>query len=137
MSFALYYPVRSCVRIYIYISTVLQQSVCLVMLLSILSKGVYKHSSVKRIATESLNINYTCWYTLFLIPLLLSFWWSASSNTTKTPKLGGDMDTMSPDQHVWGKCGNPSCQLTLGELGKLGRLSCLEPRHGLFSYTCR
>ena len=28
------------------------------------------------------------------------------------------------------KCGNPSCQLTLGELGKLGRLSCLEPRHG-------
>ena len=36
-----------------------------------------------RIATESLNINYTCWYTLSLIPLLLSFWWSAS-NTTKT-----------------------------------------------------
>ena len=46
------------------------------------------------------------------------------------------MDTISPDQHVYGKCGNPSCQLTLGELGKLGGLSCLEPRHGPFS-TCR
>ena len=65
--------------------------------LSISSKEVYKHSSVKRIATGSLYINLTCWYTLSLIPLLLS---SGGVRALTPPKLGGDVDTMSPDQHA-------------------------------------
>ena len=56
LSFALYYPVRSCVLISTHISTVLQQSARL-SCCHILSKGVYKHSSVKRIATASLYVN--------------------------------------------------------------------------------
>ena len=56
LSFALYYPVQSYVRICVHISTVLQQSVCHAVL-SILSKGVYEYTSVKRIATGSLYID--------------------------------------------------------------------------------
>ena len=93
--------------VYGYVSTYLRYysslSVCH-SVLSILSKGVCKHPSVNRIATGSLYLNYTCWYTLSLIPLLLSF---GGVRALTPPKLGGDVDTMSPDQHAKGKCRNP------------------------------
>ena len=57
LSFALYYPVRSYVRICVHISTVLSSLSACRAVLSIVSKGVYKHPSVKRIATGSLCNN--------------------------------------------------------------------------------
>ena len=41
-----------------------------------------------------------------LIPLLLSL---GGVRALTPPKLGGDMDTMSPDQHASRKCRNPFC----------------------------
>ena len=67
--------------------------------LSILSKGAYEHPSVKRIATESLYIDETCCYPLSLIPLLLKFWWSSSSITTKTGVMW-----LSPCCHTFRRC---------------------------------
>ena len=66
------------------------------------------------------------------------FWWSASSNTTKT---GGVMwipclQTNTPRENVE----TPSAVQTLfleAMLGDLRRLSCLEPRHGSFTSTFR
>ena len=92
-----------------YVSTYLRYysslSVCHAVL-SILSKGVYEHPSVKRIATESLYIDETCCYPLSLVPLLLKFWWSSSSITTKTGVMW-----LSPCCHTF-RC----CSLTVRTL---------------------
>ena len=106
--------------------------------LSILSKGVYKHSSVERITTGSLYINSTCWYALCLIPLLLSF---GRVRALTPPKLGGVMwipclQKNTPMENVEAHFVFQTSFLE-AMLGELGRLSCLEPRHGSFSSTFR
>ena len=106
LPFALYDPVRPYVRICVtylryYSSLSVSHAV-----LSILSKGVYEHPSVKRIATESLYIDETCCYPLSLVPLLLKFWWSSSSITTKTGVMW-----LSPCCHTF-RC----CSLTVRTL---------------------
>ena len=136
LSFALYYPVRSYVRICVHISTVLSSLSACRAVLSIVSKGVYKHPSVKRIATGRLYINQTCWYPLSLIPLLLSF--------------GGVRFLSPPNWGMWIPCPRTNTPRESVEapsvfqtsfleamLGELGRLSCLETRHGAFSSTVR
>ena len=106
LPFALYDPVRPYVRICVtylryYSSLSVSHAV-----LSILSKGVYEHPSVEGIATGSLYIDETCCYSLSLVPLLLNF---GEVRALPPPKLEGDGDTMSPDQHALGKCRNPFC----------------------------
>ena len=103
LSFASYYPVRFCVRISIHMSTVPQQIVCLSCCL-VLSKGVYKPPRVNRIATGSLYIDQTCCYPMSLVPLLLNF---GGVRALSTPKLGGDVDTMSPEPTRLGKMSKP------------------------------
>ena len=78
LSFALYYPVRSCVRIYIYISTVLQQSVCHAVL-SICQKEC---TNIQALSESPLEVCILTRCVGTLVPD--SIWWSASSNTTIT-----------------------------------------------------
>ena len=42
-------------------------------------------------------------------PWFHCFWVFGGVRALTPPKLGGDMDTMSPDQHASRKCRNPSC----------------------------
>ena len=84
LSFALYYPVRSYARIYVRISTIQQQSVCLFCCLVCLVKRSVQTS--KREANSHWKFVYRLDVLLPFVPgsIALEFWWSSSSITNKT-----------------------------------------------------
>ena len=105
---------------------------------SALSKGVYKHPRVKRIATGSLYIESMC-YPLPLVPLLLSF---GGVRALSPPNLGADVDTIPGPARLGKKCRNPFClpDFVSGGHARGTReiiMSCLETRHGAFYSTFR
>ena len=70
-----------------------------------------------------------------LVPLLLSF---GGVRAPSPPKLGGDVDTMSPDQHAQGKCRNPFYLPVSGSRARGTRQIVMSrTRHGALFSTFR